>query len=213
MRAWPAILIFLPLAAQETAPSAKETAPAIQAAPAAPAAPAAQEKKPAPTAQETKPAAAETNAAQETKPAVTETKPAAAKTAPAAPEALASAPRTEPGLTGSVDVGYRWRTGVGGSLDTYRSVVNLGEGPKLFGLDLSFQSATRRWFDRVGVRANNWGGDPYNTAHVDATRHAGTTSTSITGTSRITISCPRLPIRPSARVSFSTSARTTHAGG
>jgi hypothetical protein len=50
-------------------------------------------------------------------------------------------------------------------------VVNLGEGPKLFGLDLSFQSATRRWFDRIGVRANNWGGDPYNTAHVDATRH------------------------------------------
>ena len=68
-------------------------------------------------------------------------------------------------------MGYRCRTGVGGSLDTYRSVVNLGEGPKLFGLDLSFQSATRRWFDRIDVRANNWGGDPYNTAHVDATRH------------------------------------------
>jgi len=136
MRAWPTLLILLPLAAQETAPVAKEAAPAIQEAP-----------------------------------ATTETKSVTAETAPAAPEAAVSAATPEPGLTGSVDLGYRWRTGVGGSLDTYRSVVNLGGGPKLFGLDLSFQSATRRWFDRIGVRANNWGGDPYNTAHVDATRH------------------------------------------
>src|SRR2546426_3356647 len=143
MRAWTALLILLPLAAQETAPPAKEPAAAAQEA--------------APVANETKPAAQETRPAQEA--------------ATAAPEATASAATPEPGLTGSVDVGYRWRSGVGGSLDTYRSVVNLGEGPKLFGLDLSFQNATRRWFDRIGVRANNWGGDPYNTAHVDATRH------------------------------------------
>jgi hypothetical protein len=144
MKAWPAFLILLPLSAQETAPAAKESASTIQ---------------------EAAPAAAEA------KPAAQERKPAAQETGPAAPEAAASAATPEPGLTGSVDVGYRWRTGVAGSLDTYRSVVNLGEGPKLFGLDLSFQSATRRWFDRIGVRANNWGGDPYNTAHVDASRH------------------------------------------
>jgi hypothetical protein len=137
MSAWPAILIFLPLAAQETAPSAKETAATVQ----------------------------------EAAPAATETKPAAKEAAPPAAEASVAAANPEPGLTGSVDVGYRWHTGVGGSLGTYRSVVNLGEGPKLLGLDLSFQSATRRWFDRIGVRANNWGGDPYNTAHVDAMRH------------------------------------------
>jgi len=56
-------------------------------------------------------------------------------------------------------------------MDTYRTVVNLGSGPKLLGLDLSFESAARRWFDRIDVRAYNWGGDPYNTAHVNATRH------------------------------------------
>jgi len=142
MKAWTALLIFLPLAAQEPAPVAKT-----------------------PAAQETKPAS------QETKPAALEAKQAAQEAAPAAAEAAVAAANPEPGLTGSIDVGYRWRSGVGGSLDTYRSVVNLGEGPKLFGLDLSFQSATRRWFDRIGVRANNWGGDPYNTAHVDASRH------------------------------------------
>jgi hypothetical protein len=143
MKAWPALLMLLPLAAQERATVAKATPAAIQ---------------------EAAPAAKEAAAAQEAK-------PAAQDAAPATAEAAASAATPEPGLTGSVDVGYRWRTGVAGSLDTYRSVVNLGEGPKLFGLDLSFQSATRRWFDRIGVRANNWGGDPYNTAHVDASRH------------------------------------------
>ena len=74
-------------------------------------------------------------------------------------------------ISGSVDVGYRWRSGVGGSLDTYRTVVNLGSGLRLMGLDLSLESAARRWFDRINVRASNWGGDPYNTAHVDASRH------------------------------------------
>ena len=144
MKAWPALLILLPLAAQETAPAVKPTAPALQ---------------------EIAPAS------QETKPAVTETRPAAQDAAPAAAEAAVSAATPEPRLTGSVDGGFRWRMGVGGSLATYRSVVNLGEGPKLFGLDLSFQSATRRWFDRIDVRGYNWGGDPYNTAHVDVTRH------------------------------------------
>ena len=89
---------------------------------------------------------------------------------PAAEAAPSPVPAEASGVTGSIDFGYRWTTGVGGSLDTYRSMVNLGEGPKLFGVDLSFESAARRWFDRVNVRGNNWG-DPYNTAHVDATRH------------------------------------------
>ena len=100
---------------------------------------------------------------------------AAQETAPAqaAQQAPAVAPATapEPAISGTVDVGYQWHSGVGGSLDTYRSVVNLGSGPRLVGLDLTIQSAAPRWFDRINVRGYNWGGDPYNTAHVDATRH------------------------------------------
>ena len=104
---------------------------------------------------------------------------AAASQAPAAPEsatAQAAAP-SEPAspnpageqwLTGSVDFGYRWVTDVAGNLPTYRSVVNLGEGPKLFGLDFTLQDPHRRLFDRVDARGYGWGGDPYNTAHVDA---------------------------------------------
>ncbi len=78
----------------------------------------------------------------------------------------------EPAVTGSVDFGYQGRTGVGGSFDSYRSVVNLGSGPRLFGVDLTIQNRNpaRRWFDRIDIRANDWGGDPYNTARVDATR-------------------------------------------
>ena len=104
-------------------------------------------------------------AAQEPKAADTSSQP---PTAAAEPSPIPAEPQ---GITGSIDFGYRWVTGVGGSLDTYRSVVNLGQGPKLFGLDLTFESASRRWFDRINVRGSNWGGDPYNTAHVDATRH------------------------------------------
>ena len=77
----------------------------------------------------------------------------------------------EPVVSGTIDFGYQWRTGVGGSFDSYRSVVNLGSGPRLFGVDLTIESPTRRWFDRIDIRANNWGGDPYNTARIDATRH------------------------------------------
>ena len=78
---------------------------------------------------------------------------------------------TEPVVSGTIDFGYQWRTGVGGSFDSYRSVVNLGSGPRLFGVDMSITSPSRRWFDRIDIRANNWGGDPYNTARIDATRH------------------------------------------
>src|SRR5437016_5718531 len=60
--------------------------------------------------------------------------------------ALAAQDKTSPApaadelsMTGSVDVGYRWISGVGGNFDVYRSVVNLAEGPKLLGASLTFQ--------------------------------------------------------------------------
>ncbi|MBI3693729.1 MAG: hypothetical protein HY238_02655, partial [Acidobacteria bacterium] len=74
-------------------------------------------------------------------------------------------------LTGSVDVGYRWvHLGKGGSEDIYRSLVNLGEGPKLFGADVSIRRPNGRYYHRLDARATSWGGDPYNTARLDASK-------------------------------------------
>lgn len=94
----------------------------------------------------------------------------AAKKEEAAPSAPVESPvpQEESWLTGSMDVGYRWRTDVGGNFDSYRSVVDLGSGPKLFGADFSLTDPGKRLFDRVNVRALNWGDDPYSTAHVSA---------------------------------------------
>jgi hypothetical protein len=91
---------------------------------------------------------------------------AQAAAAPAKTESPAPA-ATEDWLTGSVDFGYRWVTDAG-NFQAYRSVVNLGEGPKLTGLDFTILDPKKRLFDRLDARANGWGGDPYSTAHVDA---------------------------------------------
>ena len=79
-------------------------------------------------------------------------------------------PVAERWATGTVDLGYRWTSDVGGSLPTYRSVVNLGEGPKLFQVDLNIQPPSKKLFDRLTLFANGWGGDPYNTTRVDASK-------------------------------------------
>ncbi len=89
-------------------------------------------------------------------------------TPPASAEAASPVPPAESWLTGSVDLGYRWLTGVGGSFDTYRSIINLGSGPKLLGADFSLTDPKHRAFDRVTVRASGWGGEPYQTLRVDA---------------------------------------------
>jgi len=92
-----------------------------------------------------------------------------------APQAAASpsnaaspAPPDENWLTGSIDVGYRWQTGVGGSMDTYRSIVNLGSGPKLVGADFTLTDPKHRLFDTIQVRAYGWGDEPYETFHLNA---------------------------------------------
>src|SRR5947209_9712342 len=71
-------------------------------------------------------------------------------------------------VEGYIDAGYRWTDFRGGSFDTYRSVVNLGDGPKLFDVDALIRSADRKYFDRISIKATNWGGDPYSTARLDA---------------------------------------------
>ena len=90
---------------------------------------------------------------------------------PAAPAPAAAAESPAPAsanwLTGSIDFGYRFMTNVAGSYPEYRSVVNLGDGPRLIGLNLTVTDPKKRLFDTVNVRAYNWG-DPYDTAHIDA---------------------------------------------
>src|SRR4051794_20481338 len=90
---------------------------AQQAAP--PAAPPAKAEQAAPAEQAAKPAESATAAAADAKPA----------------ESPAPAPPAEQNISGSIDFGFRTLTGVGGNFQSYRNIVNLGEGPKLFGLD------------------------------------------------------------------------------
>src|ERR1035438_8174350 len=91
--------------------------------------------------------------------------PAAAKPEAAAPAAPPT-PSTESWFTGSIDVGDTWRSDIGGSVDTYRSIVNLGSGPKLLGADFTITDPKGRLFDQIQVRAYSWGDEPYETVHV-----------------------------------------------
>jgi hypothetical protein len=93
---------------------------------------------------------------------------AAKSDATVAAETPSPVPSGESWLTGSLDVGYRWRTDVGGSFDTYRSIVNLGSGPKMLGADFTLTDPKHRAFDQIRVRASNWGDDPYQNVHLDA---------------------------------------------
>ena len=89
---------------------------------------------------------------------------AAAPVAPTTPDAAAE----EPWLTGSIDMGYRWVSGIGGSADTYRSIVDLGSGPKLAATEFTLLDPKRHLFDRVDVQAYNWGDDPSSSFRLDA---------------------------------------------
>jgi hypothetical protein len=71
-------------------------------------------------------------------------------------------------LAGSFDLGWRTVSGIGGSVDTYRSIINLGDGPRLVNADFTITDPKHRAFDTINVRASDWGGDPYSTVHVDA---------------------------------------------
>ena len=106
------------------------------------------------------------------KPAAQDT--AAQTPAPAAETPAAESPKPEdttapgPAFNASVEVGYRWNGDIRGNRDVYRSVVNLGEGPRLLNADLRFVNPTQGgWLDRINVRANGWGGDPYNSVRLE----------------------------------------------
>lgn len=78
-------------------------------------------------------------------------------------------PSGEPAVSGFVDLGYRWVTGVGGNEDTYRSVIDLASGVRLLSTEFTILDTTKHWFDSLNVRAYNWG-DPYATLHLDVRR-------------------------------------------
>lgn len=67
----------------------------------------------------------------------------------------------ESATEGHVEFGYRGVSGLRGNTDAYRSIVNLGEGPKLFHLDLN-TTRSQGWWRRLELRADSWGGEPYN---------------------------------------------------
>jgi hypothetical protein len=94
-----------------------------------------------------------------------EVKPDAQAAPGTEPQAASPMPPTESWINGYVDVGYRWVADVAGSYQQYRSIVNLGEGPKLFGFDLTLQG--RKLFNTLTLRGIGWGGDSYNTAQVE----------------------------------------------
>jgi hypothetical protein len=125
--------------------------------------PALAQQPPEPPAKPAEPAAAA--------PAATAPQPATTAPAPAATEEKIESPLPKPApeswLTGSLDFGFRWVADAG-NFQAYRSVVNLGQGPKLTGFDFTILDPNKRLFDRLNARANGWGGDPYSTAHVDA---------------------------------------------
>lgn len=76
------------------------------------------------------------------------------------PEAAVAPASDVPKSGGSVDLGYRWNSDVTGSLDTYRSVVNLGEGPRVLGFQYTLVEAPHKAWDRLDLSAAGWGGDP-----------------------------------------------------
>jgi hypothetical protein len=156
MKSFLLLAILLPLAAQQPA----------QPPPAQP--PPAPQPVTAPAAQTATPPAAQPATPPTAQPATPPTAQAATAGAKAPAEAASPVPTTESWLTGSIDFGYRWRTDVGGSVDTYRSIVDLGSGPKLLGAEFTLSDPKKRLFDQLHVRAYGWGDDPYASFHLDA---------------------------------------------
>lgn len=102
--------------------------------------------------------------------AQTEEKKTESKKAEEKAQEASPSPVEEPVVRGTLEVGYRAMTDVAGSQAGYRSVVNLGEGPKLTVADFDFRDPSGKLFDRANLTATSWGGDPYNTLRLDMQR-------------------------------------------
>ncbi|MCX6614192.1 MAG: hypothetical protein NTW74_25550, partial [Acidobacteria bacterium] len=69
------------------------------------------------------------------------------------------------------DIGYRMITGQHGNINTYRSIVNLGEGPKLLQFQSTYKPPNTKLFDEFRIHGANWG-DPLNTFQLNAEKSA-----------------------------------------
>lgn len=87
-----------------------------------------------------------------------------------APPAASPVPSSEDWINGYVDLGYVWLAGPYGSVPAYKSIVDLTQGPKLLGGDITITDPKHRWFDKVHIRATSWGDEPYETLHFDASK-------------------------------------------
>ena len=85
-----------------------------------------------------------------------EAKPEAAAKEEAKPEAAPDAAAVERMFEIDLEVGARWQHNVLGNRDTYRSVVNLGEGVRVMNWDARFHK--NDW--SATSRGAGWGGDP-----------------------------------------------------
>ncbi len=146
MKLLASLIVLIPLWAQETPK------------------PADSESGGAPAAQDQSKAAQDTSAPQASASQAPATQAPAAQTAAAPPPAQPAA--TDRWVQGSIQLGYRWIPNIDGSFGTYRSVINLGQGPKLLDADLTLLSPSKRFFDRADFHASSWG-DPYNTLRAD----------------------------------------------
>lgn len=63
---------------------------------------------------------------------------------------------------GFADVRNRFVQDVGGDLQVYRSIVNLGEGPRLYEGELRYERPGGRWADEFTLTGDALGGDPSN---------------------------------------------------
>lgn len=77
----------------------------------------------------------------------------------------AAKPDAEKTWSGWIEVGARWRSDVAGSMDTYRSIVNLTEGFRLPSMDVSYHGENKA-LKTMRLSAGNWG-DPFNTARLE----------------------------------------------
>ncbi len=112
-------------------------------------------------------------AQDQAKPADQTTPPAAApaaQTASATPAATPAPTPTDENFTGDIEFGWRVIPNISGSFNSYRSVIDLGEGPKLFGADATLLNPTGRLFDRIDLHVSSIGDDPYETAKFEISK-------------------------------------------
>ena len=64
--------------------------------------------------------------------------------------------------SGFADVRNRFVTDIGGDQQVYRSIINLGEGPRLYEGELHYERPGGRWADEFTLTGDALGGDPSN---------------------------------------------------